>query len=144
MNRKLLPFLEERHHLKCCIHYRDFAPGKPFTESMAESVYSSYKIIAVLSSNFLKSNYCSYELNIAKYRLLNKKDDSLIIIRIDKEDCRKLPRKLRKRNYIDYSSSVERPLWESKLLRFLNNQDDSSNQGATDGWSACNNTNSDS
>ena len=128
MNGKLLPFLEEKHRLKCCIHYRDFTPGKPFTESMAESVYNSYKIIAVLSRHFLKSNYCSYELNIATYRLINKKDDSLIIIRIDKEDCRKLPRELRKRNFIDYSNCFEKPLWESKLLRFLNLQDDSSNQ----------------
>lgn len=128
MNDKLLPLLEERHHLKCCLHYRDFVPGKPFTESMAESVYNSYKIIAVLSSNFLKSNYCSYELNIAKYRLLNRKDDSLIMIRIDKEDCRKLPRALRKRTFIDYSNSLERPLWENKLLRFLNVSDDSGDQ----------------
>ncbi|XP_078346807.1 uncharacterized protein LOC144632077 [Oculina patagonica] len=137
---KLLPFLEEKHRLKCCIHYRDFTPGKPFQECMAESVYNSHKIIAVLSSNFLKSNYCSYELNIAKYRLLNKRDDSLIIIRIDKEDCRKLPRELRKRNFIDYSNSLERPLWESKLLRFLNVQDDSKNQGTTEVQSDCNNT----
>ncbi|KAL9955707.1 hypothetical protein ACROYT_G037067 [Oculina patagonica] len=141
VNGKLLPFLEEKHHLKCCIHYRDFAPGKPFTESMAESVYNSHKIIAVLSSHFLKSNYCSYELNIAKYRLLNKKDDSLIIIRIDKEDCRKLPRELRKRNFIDYSNSLERPLWESKLLRFLNVQDYSINQDVAVKQILCNNTN---
>lgn len=125
---KLLPLLEETHHLKCCIHYRDFVPGKPFTESMAESVYNSYKIIAVLSSNFLKSNYCSYELNIAKYRLLNRKDDCLIMIRLDKEDCHKLPRVLRKRTFIDYSNSLERPLWEDKLLRFLKVPDDSSDQ----------------
>ena len=128
VNEKLLPLLEERHHLKCCLHYRDFVPGKPFTESMEESVYNSYKIIAVLSSNFLKSNYCSYELNIAKYRLLNRKDDCLIMIRIDKEDCRKLPRALRKRTFIDYSNSLERPLWENKLLRFLNVSDGSGDQ----------------
>ncbi|KAL9955705.1 hypothetical protein ACROYT_G037065 [Oculina patagonica] len=139
---KLLPFLEEKNHLKCCIHYRDFTPGKPFQECMAESVYNSHKIIAVLSGNFLKSNYCSYELNIAKYRLLNKRDDSLIIIRIDKEDCRKLPRELRKRNFIDYSNSLERPLWESKLLRFLDVQDDSRNQGTTEEQTDCNNTDS--
>ncbi|KAL9955702.1 hypothetical protein ACROYT_G037062 [Oculina patagonica] len=122
----LLPLLEEKHHLKCCIHYRDFTPGKPFQECMAESVYSSHKIIAVLSSNFLKSNYCIYELNIAKYRLLNRQDDSLVIIRIDKEsEGRKLPRELRKRNFIDYSNSLEKPQWENRLLRFLNVQNDS-------------------
>ena len=125
VNGKLLPFLEDKDHLKCCVHYRDFTPGKPFHDSMAEGVYRSYKIIAVLSSNFLKSNYCSYELNIAKYRLLSRGDDSLIIIRIDNVDCRKLPRELRKRSFIDYSNALERRLWEQKLLRSLNVPDDS-------------------
>ena len=125
VNGKLLPFLEDKHHLKCCIHYRDFTPGKPFHDSMAESVYRSYKIIAILSSNFVKSNYCSYELNIAKYRLLSRGDDSLIIIRIDNVDCGKLPRELRKRSFIDYSNAVERRLWEQNLLRFLNVPDGS-------------------
>ena len=50
------------------------------------------------------------------------------MIRIDKEDCRKLPRALRKRTFIDYSNSLERPLWESKLLRFLNVSDGSGDQ----------------
>ena len=100
---------------------------------MAESVYNSYKIIAVLSSNFLESNYCNYELNIAKYRLLNKRDNSLVMIRIDNEDCSKLPRELRERSFIDYSNPMERPLWERKLLRFLNIvPDDSSNHGTPD------------
>ena len=124
VSRKLLPLLEEKHGLKCCVHYRDFTPGKPFQDSMAESVYNSYKIIAVLSSNFLNSNYCSYELNIAKYRLLNRRDESLVVIRIDNEDCRKLPKELRKRNFIDYSNALERPLWEHKLIRFLNIPED--------------------
>ncbi|XP_078348205.1 uncharacterized protein LOC144633246 isoform X1 [Oculina patagonica] len=137
----LLPLLEEKYHLKCCIHYRDFTPGKPFQECMAESVYNSCKIIAVLSSNFLKSNYCSYELNIAKYRLLNRQDDSLVIIRIDKEsECRRLPRELRKRNFIDYSNSLERPQWESRLLRFLNLQNDSSKQDVIAEQTECENT----
>ncbi|KAL9955685.1 hypothetical protein ACROYT_G037040 [Oculina patagonica] len=137
----LLPLLEEKHHFKCCIHYRDFTPGKPSQECMAESVYSSHKIIAVLSSNFLKSNYCSYELNIAKYRLLNRKDDSLVIIRIDKEsECRKLPRELRKRNFIDYSNSLEKPQWESRLLRFLNVQNDSSKHDVKVEQTECKNT----
>ena len=126
---KLLPLLEDEHHLKCCIHYRDFEPGKPFQDSMAESVYRSYKIVAVLSSSFLKSSYCSYELNIAKDRLLNCRDNSLVIIRIDNEDCRKLPRELRKRNFIDYSNPLERPLWEHKLLTFLNGPDDCGDRG---------------
>ena len=129
---KLLPLLEDKHHLKCCVHYRDFPPGKPFQETMAETVYKSYKIIAVLSSNFLKSNYCNYELTLAKYRLLKKGDDSLIMIRIDEADSTKLPKELRKRNFIDYCNLLERPFWEEKLLKFLDFGDDGfSSQSAT-------------
>ncbi|KAL9955609.1 hypothetical protein ACROYT_G036957 [Oculina patagonica] len=74
----------------------------------------------LLSKRSISSPPASYELNIAKYRLLNRRDNSLVIIRIDKEsDCCKLSRELRKRNFIDYSNSLERPLWESRLLRFL-------------------------
>ena len=124
----LLPLLEEKHNLKCCIHYRNFKPGMPYVESMADGVYKSHNIIAVFSNNFLRSNYCKYELNLARYRLLNKQDDSLIIIRIDKADYNKLHRKLRKRNFIDYSSLLERPFWEERLLKFL---DVSNDQSAT-------------
>jgi len=131
VTKKLLPLLEEKHHLKCCIHYRDFAPGRPFQDSMAESVYKSYKIIAVFSSNFLKSNYCSYELNIAKYRLLNRGDNSLIMIRIDEADSKNLPRELRKRNFIDYCNPLERPFWEDKVLKFLDVQNDELNDQST-------------
>ena len=120
MSRELLPFLEKEHHIQCCVHYRDFNPGTPFVESMAEGVYESYKIIAVFSSNFLQSNYCIYELELAQFRLLNKRDDSLIIIRIDNTDPSNLPSALRKRNYIDYSDVLERPFWKSRLLKFLN------------------------
>ncbi|XP_078348226.1 uncharacterized protein LOC144633258 isoform X2 [Oculina patagonica] len=137
---KLLPLLEEKHHLKCCIHYRDFKPGGPYQDSMAESVYKSYKIIAVLSNNFLKSNFCNYELDLAKYRLLNRRDDSLIIIRIDKTDYNKLPRELRKRNFIDYSNLLERPFWEEKLLKFLNVSNGQSVTVQRNNDSTCTNT----
>lgn len=119
LKNKILPLLEERNELKCCIHYRDFEPGKLFYQTMADSVYKSHKIIAVISRNFFASNYCNYELNIAEYRLLNERDDSLIMIRIDDVGCDKIPRKLQKRSYIDYNSLLERPFWEEKLLTFL-------------------------
>ncbi|XP_074638616.1 uncharacterized protein LOC141897071 [Acropora palmata] len=119
LTKKILPLLEERNELKCCIHYRDFEPGKLFHQAMADCVYKSHKVIAVISRSFFASNYCNYELNIAKYRLLNARDDCLIMIRIDDVGRDKIPRKLQKRNYIDYNSAVERPFWEEKLLKFL-------------------------
>lgn len=97
LTNKILPLLEERNDLKCCIHYRDFEPGQDFHEAMADCVYKSHKVIAVISRNFFASNYCNYELNIAKYRLLNARDDCLIMIRIDDVGREKIPRKLQKK-----------------------------------------------
>ena len=110
------------------MHYRNFTPGLPYEDNMAESVYNSYKVIAVFSTNFLQSNYCSHELDLAKYRLLKERDGCLVIIRIDKTDCNKLPRGLKKRSFIDYASILERPFWKSKLIKFLDIPSDCDNE----------------
>ena len=119
MKTKLLPLLEEKHHLSCCIHYRDFVVGKPFRDNMAESVYNSHKVIALFSSNFVKSNYCKYELNLAIGRLLSNRDRCLAVIRIDNVDSNMLPKELKDKSFIDYSNATERRIWKQKLLAFL-------------------------
>ncbi|KAK2569475.1 Toll-like receptor 3 [Acropora cervicornis] len=59
LTKKILPLLEERNELKCCIHYRDFEPGKLFHQAMADCVYKSHKVIALISRNVFASNYCN-------------------------------------------------------------------------------------
>lgn len=137
MKTKLLTLLEEKHHLTCCVHYRNFELGIPFRDNMANSVYKSYKVIALFSSNFLRSNYCKYELDIAIGRLLQKRDRSLIVIRIDEADCAELPPELKQRSFIDYCDILERPLWKRKLLGFLGLPEDSETHEATRDQSNC-------
>ena len=86
---------------------------------MAKCIYKSYKTIAVLSNNFLRSGYCNYELQVATHRLAEKKDHSVVVIRIDNASCSGLPTELSKRTFIDYSSSLEKASWKRKLLKFL-------------------------
>ena len=119
MKNKLLDLLENQHQFKCRVHYRDFEPGGVFYDTMSNSVYTSYKNIAVYSNNFLNSTHCWYELEQAEQRLLDQNDNSLVIIRIDGADLRKLPRTLRNRSVIDYDSNHEQPYWEKRLLQFL-------------------------
>ena len=99
-------------------------PGKPFEVNMAESVYNSYKVIAVFSKNLVLSNYCIHELDLAKHRLLKERDDSLVVMRIDKTDCEMLPRGLKKRSFIDYANPLEKPFWKSKHIKFLDTSND--------------------
>ncbi|XP_022792736.1 fibroblast growth factor receptor-like 1 [Stylophora pistillata] len=123
--KTLIPTLEEKHHFKCCVHYRDFVVGVPFRENMVNSVYKSRKTIAVMSKNFFNSNYCGSEMEYALHRLMERKDDSVVVIIIDDVDRGKLPKELRKRSYIDYQKNVEKDHWERKLVNCLkipNNQ----------------------
>ncbi|CAH3043078.1 unnamed protein product [Porites evermanni] len=115
----LCPILEEKHGLRCCVHHRDFVVGKPFRENMADSVYKSRKIIAVVSHNFFKSKYCSQEMDMALGRSLDRGDDSVIVIKYDGVDTRKLPKALRQRSYIDYPKLIEKEMWERRLIDCL-------------------------
>ena len=115
----LIPTLEENHGMKCCVHYRDFTPGVTFRKNMVDSVYKCKKTIAVVSTHFFNSKYCGSELDYALHRLMEKRDDSLVVIKIDDVDRRKLPKELQKRSYIDYAKSVEKESWEKKLVDCL-------------------------
>ena len=122
--KTLIPTLEEKHDFKCCVHYRDFVIGVPFRENMVNSVYNSRKTIAVVSKNFFNSNYCGSEMDYALHRLVERRDNSVVVIKLDDVDSRKLPRELRKRSYIDYPQNVEKDHWERKLVNCLTTSND--------------------
>ena len=46
-------------------------------------------------------------------------DSSLLLIRINAVDKKKLPKPLRRRTFLDYSSSSERIDWEQRLLKHI-------------------------
>ena len=117
VKNKLLSTLETKHNIKCCIHYRDFPPGVPFVENMAESVYNSRKTIAVVSKSFLGSKYCNYELNFALHRLAERGDNSVIVIKLDDVGNSDLPIQLQSRSYIDFTKATDKKTWEYKLVR---------------------------
>ena len=118
----LIPTLEKKHGLKCCIHYRNFTPGVLFRDNVVDSVYKCRKTLAIVSTHFFDSNYCGSELDFALHRLMEKRDDSLVVIKLDEVDKRKLPMELQERSYIDYSKSVEKEAWEKKLVDCLKNK----------------------
>jgi len=115
----LLSILETKHGFKCCIHYRDFPIGELVRKNMEDSVYNSRKTIAVVSTNFFDSGPCSSEFEYALNRLIERKDNSLIVIKLDDTDTDKLPLAVKQRSYIDYPKSVYKEMWETKLVSCL-------------------------
>ncbi|KAL9988463.1 hypothetical protein ACROYT_G002912 [Oculina patagonica] len=114
----LLPILEKEFNYKCCVHYRDFIVGKDFVENMVDSVYTSRKVVAVMSKSFFSSKWCNFELQKAIYKNLN---DGIVVIRIDNVSTEKFPKAIKKRSFIDYSNVVERQVFKTRLLKVLGN-----------------------
>ena len=119
VDETLLPILEVKHGLKCCVHYRDFEPGKPFVENMTDSVQKSRNTIAVVSKNFFTSKFCKYELDQAIYKNVKEGYNSAIVIRIDNVSKDKLPDALKNKSFVDYSNPIERKTWHLKLVKVL-------------------------
>lgn len=116
----LLPTLEQKHDLKCCIYDTNFNFGKSIVENVFQNVYMSRKTVAVVSKNFLRSPWCQNELEVAHYRRLKLRDDSLIIVKLDDFDTKELPfKELGGLPYVDCSNSAKEKTWETKLVNCL-------------------------
>ena len=115
----LIPTLE-RYGFKYCIHWKDFPPGEVFRKTIVKSVYNSFKIIAVVSQNFINSEPCQYEMDQAQHRLMTQRDDCLIVIKYDGVNVTEvLGDPLLQRSYIDFTSIWDRSRWESRLVQVL-------------------------
>ena len=72
VHRLFVQKMEEDYGFKLCIHHRDFLAGIPIVDNIVEAIQVSRKVIAVVSPNFLKSDWCSQEIHLTNYIDRNK------------------------------------------------------------------------
>ncbi|KAM6994222.1 toll-like receptor 21 [Tautogolabrus adspersus] len=78
---QLLPNLEGNgSSFKLCLHHRDFELGRDIVDNIVTAVYGSRKTICVVSRNFLSSEWCSLEIQLASYRLFDEHRDVLLLV----------------------------------------------------------------
>lgn len=77
---ELLPNLEGKQGWRLCLHHRDFQPGKSITDNIVDGIYNSRKTICVITHNYLRSNWCTQEIQVARFRLFDERKDVLILI----------------------------------------------------------------
>ncbi|XP_052000186.1 toll-like receptor 13 [Xyrauchen texanus] len=76
---QLLPNLEGSL-FQLCLHHRDFELGRDIVDNIVAAVYSSRKTICVVSQSFLRSEWCSLEIQLASYRLFQEMQDVLLLV----------------------------------------------------------------
>ena len=81
---------------KFCLHHRDFVLGKTIFSNICNSVENSRHTIILLSSGFIKSQYCVYEFQEAFRQSIMEKKRHLIIVMMDDVSTDELPKDLKR------------------------------------------------
>ncbi|RXM94077.1 Toll-like receptor 13 [Acipenser ruthenus] len=113
--QELLPNLELRGppSFKLCLHHRDFELGRNIVDNIVDSIYCSRKTLCVVSRQFLLSEWCSLEIQLASYRLFHELRDVLILVFLERIPERELSayHKMRKvmlkKTYIEWPRDPE-------------------------------------
>ncbi|XP_077577889.1 LOW QUALITY PROTEIN: toll-like receptor 21 [Stigmatopora nigra] len=109
---QLLPNLEGNDSsLKLCLHHRDFEPGRDIVDNIVSAVYSSRKTICVVSRNFLRSEWCSLEIQLASYRLFDEHRDVLLLIFLEPVSERQMSSYHRMRKVMLKKTYLQWPGW---------------------------------
>nr|AFK76488.1 toll-like receptor 22d [Gadus morhua] len=127
---ELLPKLEDEQGWRLCLHHRDFQPGKPIMENITDSIYGSRKTICVVSRDYLQSEWCSREIQLASFRLFDEQKDVLILVFLEDIPMQQLSpyyrmrRLLKRKTYLSWSRADAHPdlFWE-KLRQALETQE---------------------
>ncbi|KAK5891893.1 hypothetical protein CesoFtcFv8_012324 [Champsocephalus esox] len=109
---QLIPNLEGNgSSFKLCLHHRDFELGRNIVDNIVSAVYSSRKTICVVSRNFLKSEWCSLEIQLASYRLFDEHRDVLLLVFLEQISERqvscyhRMRKVMLKKTYLQWPSS---------------------------------------
>ncbi|XP_036394023.1 toll-like receptor 21 [Megalops cyprinoides] len=78
---QLLPNLEGGGSpFRLCLHHRDFELGRDIVDNIVAAVYGSRKTVCVVSQRYLRSEWCSLEIQLASYRLFHELRDVLLLV----------------------------------------------------------------
>ena len=112
---------EGENQLQLCLHHRDFMPGIPIEENIIQSIKLSRKTILVISTEFMKSSWCHFEVQMARAESFDSGCDIIIPILLEQESeimaCPEmndtLKNILRKRTYLEWSDNEgkRRVMW---------------------------------
>ena len=86
---ELIPHLENDSNgyqsLRLCVHERDFMLGenRPIVDNIWSKMEQSRKLILVIRKNLTRSNYCNYEIDLARMLSVEKARNLLVPVMLE-------------------------------------------------------------
>ena len=119
VNEELIPHLEndsDYQSIRLCVHERDFLLGANIIDNIWSKMEESRKVILVISRNFTRSNYCKYEIDLA--RMLSVEKARNLIVPVMLEDVRMEDMSDSLRWIVRRLTYIEWPQWEPDREEF--------------------------
>ncbi|KAA8588087.1 hypothetical protein FQN60_001281 [Etheostoma spectabile] len=85
--------------LTLCLEERDWIPGCPLIDNLSQSIHNSKRTVFILTSKYIKSGNFKTAFYMAHQRLMDEKDDVIVLIFLEKVPCNSKYLRLRKRLY---------------------------------------------
>lgn len=82
---------ETKRNIHACIHERDFLAGESIALNISRGIRSSKRTVLFISSSFLASEWCMYELNIARMESLHTGRKVILVVMLENIANRSLP-----------------------------------------------------
>uniref|UniRef100_A0A672NIE0 TIR domain-containing protein n=1 Tax=Sinocyclocheilus grahami TaxID=75366 RepID=A0A672NIE0_SINGR len=106
---ELVPKLEGQHGLRLCLHHRDFQPEKAIIDNIVDAIYNSRKTVCLITHNYLKSVWCSHEIQVASFRLFDEQKDVLVLVFLEDIPAHQLSPYYRMRKLVKKRTYLWRP-----------------------------------
>lgn len=137
---EFIPNIEKRESINVCLHERDFQIGFGILENIVSCMDRSRCLLLVISQNFLQSQWCQFEMNLAQHRLLETRREKLIMVFLEDIPVKKQPKILkylmRTKTYIKWpaehgSESEKQLFWKRLKKSIVDGKWENENYGST-------------
>ncbi|KAM9710105.1 toll-like receptor 7 [Menidia menidia] len=85
--------------LTLCLEERDWVPGCPLIDNLSQSIHKSKRTVFILTKKYIKGGNFRTAFYMANQRLMDEKNDVIILIFLEKVPCNSKYLRLRKRLY---------------------------------------------
>ena len=128
VRQSLLPFMEEKHGYKLFITDREPEVGAK-VDIMADNIYRSNHVIAVVSRHFLKDQWCEFQLDVSLDRQVKLKRNYLLLLMLEDVDRTLLSKtwcvlltRTPTAEWCDKRNHIKRKLFEHQLTTIIQNK----------------------
>ncbi|KAH8274564.1 hypothetical protein KR044_012620, partial [Drosophila immigrans] len=118
---ELLPNVEKSGDISICLHERDFQIGVTILDNIISCMDRSRSLMLLISSKFLLSHWCQFEMYLAQHRIFEVSKEHLILVFLEDIPRRKRPKTLQYlmdiKTYIKWpSKGGKQPSMEERKL----------------------------